>query len=247
MDRLNNYNEDVTLEILNKLNENRVKNIMTIDPIERKAGKVLLYTKNSLVVKTSESFLIHSNDERDTNKIIKCLEEEINDKEFYFFLVHDEFLCGNLAKHFGFNEVEPYLNSVVPDDCELEEVKIKNLEFKKLTMDHFNFVRSNYKLVDSDDYIKERIEYGMIGAFLNGELVGFVGEHNENTMGMLEVKNEYRRLGIGKALSYEIIKKVRSENKIPHCNTSVNNKASLELQKKCGFEICYDPVYWMFK
>ena len=38
------------------------------------------------------------------------------------------------------------------------------------------------------------------GAFVDGQLAGFVGEHSEGSMGMLEIFPAYRRRGLGYSL-----------------------------------------------
>lgn len=233
--------------LLEKLKKDKVKNIMTIDSLERGLAIVLLKNDNTLIVKTDEALLVHSCEKNDFNLIVEKVKNNIKKDEFVFILVHDEWLAEDLREALGFKEIIPYLNSLIEDDVVIEEVTIKGLEIRQLTQDDFNFVRRTYKLVASDGYIRERIDHGMLGAVYNGNLVGFVGEHDEGTMGMLEVIPEARRLGIAKALSNEMIKLMRKNKRYAHSNTSPNNEASIQLQKQHGFTICYDPVYWLFR
>ena len=81
----------------------------------------------------------------------------------------------------------------------LFENNVPGIEIKPLTMEQLRFVCDNYE--DDEEYIKSRIEYGMLGAFdEEGNCAGFIGFHGEGSMGLLTVLPEYRRRGIGEAL-----------------------------------------------
>ena len=74
----------------------------------------------------------------------------------------------------------------------LFENNVPGIEIKPLTMEQLRFVCDNYE--DDEEYIKSRIEYGMLGAFdEEGNCAGFIGFHGEGSMGLLTVLPEYRR------------------------------------------------------
>ena len=236
-------------EALRRLYKDRVKNIMSIDPLERGVGKVLLITDESLIIRTKESILIHSESETDEELklIIDEIKSEIGEDSFALILVHNLNMAKKIAELTGYKDIVPYFNAIFPEEAELKEIDVEGLEIKALTMENFDFVRKHYKLVNSDGYIKERIRHGMIGAWYKGELVGFAGEHDQGTMGMLEVIPKYRRLGIASVITNHLIRKMRKDKRCPHTNTSPNNKASIKLQRNFGFLFSQEPVYWLFK
>ena len=86
----------------------------------------------------------------------------------------------------------------------------------------------------------------MTGAFLDGVLAGFIGIHEEGSIGMLEVLPAYRRRGLGYALEAGAIRRALKEGTIPYCQVIEGNTASMELQKKLGLEFSDGFVYWLF-
>ena len=101
--------------------------------------------------------------------------------------------------------------------------------------------------VPGRDYVAERLAAGaMTGAFLDGVLAGFIGIHEEGSIGMLEVLPAYRRRGLGYALEAGAIRRALKEGAIPYCQVIEGNTASMELQKKLGLEFSDGFVYWLF-
>lgn len=125
------------------------------------------------------------------------------------------------------------------------EYEVPGIEFRPLTMENLSFVRENYD--DDEEYMKSRIEYGMIGAFdENGNCAGFIGFHGEGSMGLLTVLPEYRRKGIGIALEAKNLNRRLSEGRIPFGHVVVGNEKSKGLQKKIGMEFSDKIVTWIF-
>jgi tRNA (guanine37-N1)-methyltransferase len=85
----------------------------------------------------------------------------------------------------------------------------------------------------------------MFGVFIGGEIVGFVGTHDEHSMGLLEILPEYRRLGLGYALEAHLINHLLSRGRVPFCQVAVYNEASILLQEKMGLEISTSVIYWL--
>ena len=121
----------------------------------------------------------------------------------------------------------------------------KLFEIRSLEQKHLSFVCKNYD--DDEDYIKSRIEYGMLGAFdESGNCAGFIGFHGEGSMGLLTVLPEYRRKGIGIALEAKNLNRRLSEGRIPFGHVVVGNEKSEGLQKKIGMEFSEKIVTWIF-
>ena len=125
------------------------------------------------------------------------------------------------------------------------EYEVPGLEIRPLEQKHLSFVCKNYD--DDEDYIKSRIEYGMLGAFdESGNCAGFIGFHGEGSMGLLTVLPEYRRKGIGIALEAKNLNRRLSEGRIPFGHVVVGNEKSEGLQKKIGMEFSEKIVTWIF-
>jgi GNAT superfamily N-acetyltransferase len=128
---------------------------------------------------------------------------------------------------------------------DIELPQVDGLEIRPLTEEYLPLVLEHYRLIPDAAYIRERIAYGMLGAFYRSEPAGFVGVHDEGSMGMLEVFPGFRRLGIGSALGAYMIKNELQRGHIPYDEYFAGNLASRNLQEKLGFSFSDQPVIWM--
>jgi GNAT superfamily N-acetyltransferase len=122
---------------------------------------------------------------------------------------------------------------------------IKRLE---PTEDNIDFVYNNYTL----KFTRSHIEYilssvGLYGAYVDGQLVGFIGRHEERSLGLLEVVPEYRRRGIATELENYMINKLLDNGEVPYGHIIYSNEKSIAMHKKYGFTFSDTPVYWIFK
>ena len=114
-----------------------------------------------------------------------------------------------------------------------------DLEQKQIIFEHYDML--------PEEVIEERLEKKKIyGGFLEEELVGFIGLHQEESMGMLEVFPEYRRRGYGEELELFMIKKQLSDGAIPYCQIDEHNKKSMHLQEKIGMKLSDTLSYCLF-
>lgn len=78
------------------------------------------------------------------------------------------------------------------------------------------------------------------------QIVGFIGQHLEGSMGLLEILPEYRGNGYGTELECFLIREMQRKHLIPFCQVETDNEKSINLQKKLGFEISKEKVYWLY-
>ncbi|MBR0041163.1 MAG: GNAT family N-acetyltransferase [Oscillospiraceae bacterium] len=83
--------------------------------------------------------------------------------------------------------------------------------------------------------------------YVSGELVGFVGEHLEGSLGLLHVFPPYRRRGYGEALEKIMIAETMREGFVPFGQIVKDNAASLLLQRKLGMTISDRLSVWMWR
>ena len=95
-------------------------------------------------------------------------------------------------------------------------------------------------------YLAEAIDRGMLGAFVDGALAGFIGTHDEGSMGMLHVRPQYRRQGLAEALEQAMIARLLKRGQIPFAHVEVGNAPSLALQRKLGMAVGSDLIHWIF-
>ncbi len=119
-------------------------------------------------------------------------------------------------------------------------------DIRQLDGRYFHAVLEGYSLFQDETYIASRLEAGvMYGIFVEDELAGFIGEHDEGSMGMLEVFPAYRRQGLGLALESFQINRILEEGRMPYDQVILGNEKSLSLQKKLGMTITKDTVTWL--
>lgn len=103
-----------------------------------------------------------------------------------------------------------------------------------------------YHTVGDSDYIDERIEAGVMhGAFIEDELVGFIGCHDDGSIGMLEVSPNHRRQKIGKALEVYMINRGIELGWIPYGQVIEGNEASFALQDNLGLHTSKESIWWI--
>lgn len=115
----------------------------------------------------------------------------------------------------------------------------------QLDITYLDYVLAHYDMA-GEQYLRERISAGaMVGAFDGEQLVGFMGLHQEGSMGMLFVEENYRRQGIGASLESYLINVQLGNGFTPYCQIVEGNEKSLALQKKLGLYVAETPVWWL--
>ena len=111
----------------------------------------------------------------------------------------------------------------------------RHLAIHPLDEGHLEAVAACYHLIPREDIV-DHLRRGWIwGGFdEEGGLVGFIGEHDEASMGMLEVFPEHRRRGYAQALEAALIERFRAVGRTPYCHVALGNEASRALQRKLG-------------
>ena len=148
--------------------------------------------------------------------------------------VRPDFDCRLPCHQAYYPSTEP--QSVVPS-CTIAPYPIERLDA----------VLTHYRNVNDPSYIVGRIEAGeLFAGYYADELCGFIGFHDDGSMGMLEVFPEFRRLHIGQALEQHLINVALSQGRVPYCHIFEGNEPSVNLQKRLGLFVTPDCcVAWM--
>lgn len=93
--------------------------------------------------------------------------------------------------------------------------------------------------------LEELLEAGaFLGGFEDGRIVGFVGEHSDGSMGMLEVFEGFRRRGWGRALAAAKVAGTLAAGNVPWAAVWPDNEASLALERSMGFHVAPADGLW---
>lgn len=95
------------------------------------------------------------------------------------------------------------------------------------------------------EYMEGVLRRGMLGAYVDGALAGFVGFHDEGSIGMLEVLPRYQRRGLGKALLHGAVRLALERGMIPFGQVFCGNDASLTLQRRAGMQVSEPVLFWL--
>lgn len=118
---------------------------------------------------------------------------------------------------------------------------------RMLTQDDVAFVVENYHNPGAyESHIRRRIQEGMVGGMIDGQLAGFAGVHEEGCIGMLEVIPQFRRRGVAEVLEAQVIAMQMERGKWPYVHVLVGNTASECLQKKLELTVDEKLLYWAF-
>ena len=129
-----------------------------------------------------------------------------------------------------------YTGEKIENNGNLIHLKKEDLEYVKNTY-------NNGK--DKEEVERTFKENNILGYYENNELIGFIGRHSEHSIGMLYVKEKFRRKGYGLL----ILKLTFSffEDQVPFTQIYTDNIASLNLHKKIGCEFGKKYIYWIVK
>lgn len=225
------------------LNRNRLHHIDMLQSLERGMADmlyaeddgVLLYNRPGCV------YMLSTESDEVFEKVCALISDPI------LIETHQPRFMPALREHFGLegNEVcwqVAYLGKT-PPAIPLPD----GFEIRPLTPEYAEFVTKNYEQEHEVAYLRERIEAGMLGAFHQSELVGFIGTHSEGSMGILQILEAYQHCGLGIALEAAMIGHELQKGHIPYGQLFTDNQRSHNLQEKIGMTFADGQVAWLFK
>jgi len=232
--------EEKALKFLEK---DELLHIGMIFPIKRKTAQIIYAEEDGVLLKElkSNSYML-SVDDFDLGK--RLLELISNKKPFN---AYQSFMVNYILEKFNLTKILECFQAVYLRKDPLPLPEAKDLNIEKLSLNHLDLVFEHYNTYVDSDYLKNRIDAGEIyGGFLNETLYGFVGTHEEGSLGILEIFPEYRKRGFGTILESFMINLCLKNGQIPFGQIKTDNIKSLNLQKKLGMEISKGKTYWLF-
>lgn len=163
----------------------------------------------------------------------------------YALVAHNEELIPMLMERLGFKHRQDCHQLAYTGKTPLPLRAPADTVVRRLTREHTDFVAEHYSHSPDRQYIEERIDYGMLGAFVSGELAGFVGVHDEGSIGMLEIVPKFKRLGLGSLLEASMINARLEQGFIPYGQVILGNLPSERLQNKLGLSRAEGIVSWL--
>lgn len=129
---------------------------------------------------------------------------------------------------------------------------VKHKDIRVLTEEHADYVCEHYCGCNISDsrraYILNRIRAkALYGAFVDEQLIGFAGNHDEGSTGLLHVEEAYRGMGLALSLEAYVINRQLEQGRVPYGHVVYGNEASAKLQEKLGLYKASKTFYWLEK
>lgn len=121
----------------------------------------------------------------------------------------------------------------------------KEVNFRLAKKSDLEWILKRYEMLEKNE-LEEYIAHHLIWiAYKENEKIGFVGRHEEGSMGLLFVEKKFRNQGYAQIMEKFMIAQMLDQGLIPYADVFADNEASLSLQKKIGMKFLEEPVYWL--
>ncbi len=214
-------------------------NASIIEPI--KCGTVdILYAEEDCVLvrdKASGVLMMQTENAPLAEKLLR----DTSERELV--VAHNRELAEFLMRELGYNNPVPCYQAVYrgkPFDLkDTGELKIRLMREDEAEIAYEIYFHS---IEAALEHIRRGLVYG---GYVNGEAACTIGMHMQGAMGILEVKENFRRRGYGEIMEKFLINALLGKGLVPYCHVVEGNVASLALQSKLGLEISKDLLYWL--
>ena len=225
---------------LKYLNNNKLLYMDMIEPIRRNSADILYAGNDGVLIR-----------ERNSNAYMISMDNLFKGKELVnrldsvdLAVAHDKLIADYIQNQFELKHRLECFQAVYPEDkC---SYTIDTLNMKELGEEDIDIITKHYNVLSKSELSELLKRKNIFGGYKEGVLVGFIGTHLEGSIGLLNIFPEYRMMGYGKALESFMIDYILNKGYTPFVQIETNNKNSLLLQRKLGFKISSDRVYWMF-
>jgi len=229
---------------INYLQRDRLKNIDMLEIMQIPSARLHYAGGDGVLLEHDDLFLL-SADDGTSAKFLPVLLSVLPESKPSLVIQHGGELLQPLKEQHGYHTLMDCCHAIYDRKEPVPFALPAGAEIRRLDERNVDFVHEHYRTVDDIDYIRERIGEGMFGAFVSGDFAGFIGTHDERSIGLLYVLPEYRRLGLAFALEAVMTNHLLSIGRLPFCQIQLQNAPSLALQRKLGFTVSDQPIYWL--
>ena len=210
--------------------------------LKRGSGEIIADREDALLVRdrVSGAYLLACGDtEAGLQLLDRCAGPDLN-----LLMVSDYALGPKAFERYGFSEkLECYQVAYYGEKPRADAgLSVRTAEEQDLPV----LIR-NYRMISPEELEKVVRRKSILLGYHQGQLVGFIGEHLEGSMGILYVFPKFRHRGFGSALQTHFIARTMDEGYIPFGQVAKDNHASLCLQKKLGMTQSENLIVWMWK
>lgn len=229
-------------QALKYLNEERMLNIAMSEAVRRGNAEILSAERGAVLLREKNSgvYMLYARDYAPGEALLNLLLERDDVRELS---VTRTDLCRKAEELLGLRlDFEyyhvAYLENRPPEPAGRLEIRTPSEELAGVIADHYEYLNG--------EQVIAHIRRGhLFGGFLGDKLVGFIGEHPEGSIGILEVLPEFRRHGYAYDLESFMIDRHFNQGKIPFAQIFTDNEKSLSLQRKLGMTQAEQSCFWL--
>lgn len=224
------------------LNRNYILYAGLIQSISRGTADILEESKQGIFLRdtVSDAFML-ATENTETGKHWLKTHESL---KYSLMLLFQNDLAYFVSKEYG---LTPMLDCYQAVYMRKEPPALNNnIQIQMAVDEDFKMIADNYHMLSEWELKKIIKRRELFIGIHDGETVGFIGQHLEGSMGLLEVLPMHRRKGYGTALENYMIAHMLEQGLIPFCQVESDNCKSLDLQRKLGLTISDEHMYWLF-
>lgn len=207
----------------------------------KRVGKILAEESRAILVKDEFSGVIclSAEDESDGKKVLEACDD------YDLLLLSQPLMLNYAEQRYGLVCEHPCFQGVYTSNQPLPlEGK---LDISVANDEELERIIATYQFADPEELKNTQQRKMVFAAHADGQFCGYIGEHSEGSMGMLEIFPQFRGHGYAVELESFLINKKLNMGYTPYCHIIYDNAASLHLQKKLGLEIAKEQIFWAHK
>lgn len=170
--------------------------------------------------------------------------EKHESRAYGLLAVFQEELAALAQERYGYSRrLDCYQAAYLSEEPPKGEHRLRIVQAKEQDAD---IILAHYDMLDREELLEGLRRGNLFLGYDGAGLVGFVGQHLEGCMGILEVLPQHRRKGYGRELEQFMITAMLEQGLIPYCQVECDNEKSLRLQESLGLTVSKEKVYVLY-
>ena len=227
--------------LIKKLSGNKRHNLHMMESLSRGRAEILVNEEDNILLydRRCRLCMLSAADVESGIRILDAMPVDVE-----CAVTSQEFLNGILQEKLGFQVMCECIQACY---TQRNPLRVTHKDIRLLTQEHLSYLVEHYSNEETD-YLAGRITAkAMYGAFVEDRLVGFAGWHSDGSLGILYVKEGFRRNGIGAALESFCINRQLELGYVPYGHIRIENEASRKLQECLGLYLSKESIWWLEK
>lgn len=225
-------------QLIKYLSKDKRNNIHIMECLARGNGEILYAQGEDIAVchRDSSTCMVKASSPEGGRRLLENCPDDIR-----WYVISQEYMR-DLLKEQGYKEFCECRQFLY---TQREPLPLSHKDIRRLGLESLEYICSHYDK-ESPAYVRDRLlTGGMYGAFVENYPVGFIGMHDEGSLGMLYVEDSYRGRGLAASLEAYSVNRMLEQGFVPYGHVIVGNEASMKLQEKLGFYQAKDTFWWM--